>query len=233
MAVNTFCGYLALFCRNLGNSVCLQITNDVEWIQTDLSVVTKMPRKETDLLPLMPRRLRELRQELGWSLNDVAQRLNVTQRAVVSNWEAENQRRRVPDIQNLLVLQRWYGVSMDYLMGQPGAEHDSPVVRAGKAAIRESLRVLKGIEATAPHERAHIALSKAMTIAPDAFFRERVAAFLMITPEHLDDLLKHGNWSEEHTKRLADILGLHLEWFYSPEPHKVLTEAAMKEAGHP
>jgi len=179
-----------------------------------------MPRGQVEILPLMPQRLRELRLELGWSLNDVAQRLGVTQRAVVSNWEATNQRRRIPDIENLLVLQKWYGVSMDYLLGLPGADRDSPAVKSGRRTLSERLKTLTGLEGTSPSTRARIALRVAIEVAPEAFFLERTAAALTLNTSELVQLGAGGLWAGEVIERLSAFLGVSPEWFFALDPEK-------------
>ncbi|MDF2628574.1 MAG: Helix-turn-helix domain [Symbiobacteriaceae bacterium] len=172
----------------------------------------------TDPLPNLPRRLKELRQELGWTLEDVAERVGVTQRGVASNWEATNQRRRIPPITTLLALQRWYGVSMDYLLGHPDAERDSPAVKRARKNLREQLRSMTELEKIAPSNRARRVLTVAMELSPEVFFLERVAAYLFLETVDLVELMASGLWTEALVERLAAILGLKSEWFYSLEP---------------
>ena len=181
-----------------------------------------MPDREMDLAQSLPMRLRELRQEMGWTLDDVAQITGMTQRGVVSNWEAMNQRRRTPSLDTLVLLQRWYGVSMDYLLGHPDAERDSPTVKTGKKTLRETLRGTQGLEAASPSERARIALSLAIQVAPNAFFIERLAALLIMHPDDLHRLLQMGVWPNHVIDRLAPLLGLSREWFYTHDPVSVL-----------
>jgi transcriptional regulator with XRE-family HTH domain len=173
-------------------------------------------------VPNMPARLKELRQELGWTLGDVAERVGVTQRGVVSNWEATNQRHRIPDISNLLILQRWYGVSLDYLLGHPGAERESPVVKMGKMAVRVRLGSLPDLWLRSPTERARLASSIAIEEAPDAFFRDRLAVMLAVTEDDFAQLMTHDTWGDDQIERLADVLGLEKDSFYTPEPNTVL-----------
>lgn len=186
-------------------------------------VVNLMPRKsETTILPSLPMRLRQLRQELGWSLADVAERLGVTQRAVVSNWEAVNQRRRIPDIENLLQLQRWYGVSMDYLLGQTDTDRESAMVRNGRQQLRAALRETTGLIMLTPSDRARLALNTALEQAPDVFFLERTAAFLFLAEEDVRERLREGTWPPDLVGRLASFLGLRREWFYAMDSSEVL-----------
>jgi transcriptional regulator with XRE-family HTH domain len=171
-----------------------------------------------DPLPNLPRRLKELRQELGWTLEDVAERVGVTQRGVASNWEATNQRRRIPPITTLLALQRWYGVSMDYLLGHQDAERDSPAVKRARKDLREQLRSITELEKMGPSNRARRVLSLAMELAPEVFFLDRVAAYLFLETADLMELMAGGLWSEALLERLGEFLGLKPEWFYSLEP---------------
>ena len=179
----------------------------------------------TDPLPNLPRRLKELRQELGWTLEDVAERVGVTQRGVASNWEATNQRRRTPPLTTLVTLQRWYGVSLDYLVGHPGAERDSPAVKAGKKALRERLREARGVEFAPPSDRARVAVRLALEVGPDAFFVERLAACLFVTVDELKGLIESGVWADGQLQSLADLLGIDVEWFYSLQPVHALNKA--------
>lgn len=181
-----------------------------------------MTSKDPDYMPALPQRLRELRLELGWSLDDVAERVGVTQRGVVSNWEATNQRRRTPPLSTLLVLQKWYGVSLDYLIGHPDAERDSPAVKAGKRALRTSLSQMEEVERLSPSDRARLAIQEATRLSPEAFFDERIAAALLIPPEDYAALKSERIWPDSALERLAYVLGLCREWFYSPKPAEVL-----------
>lgn len=174
------------------------------------------------IVPNMPARLKELRQEMGWSLRDVAERVGVTQKGVVSNWEAENQRFRIPGLETMLTLQRWYGVSLDYLIGQPGAERDSPSVKQGKRALARELAQVEGLEKMLPPDRAQLALSLVMELAPGAFFKERLAPLLFVATEEVDGLAAGALWGDQQIQALAQIIGVRSEWFYAPVPSREL-----------
>lgn len=176
------------------------------------------PEDVAVLLPNLPHRLRELRMEWGWTLDDIARITGVTQKGVASNWEATNQRRRTPPLTTLLVLQRWYGVSLDYLIGQPGAEYDSPAVKAGKAALRERLMALGSLYLVDPSERARLALRAAMEVAPEVFFLERIAAWIFWSVEDVLGLLKGGLCPDDALSRLAELFGIESAWFYALNP---------------
>lgn len=58
-------------------------------------------------------RLKELRTERGLSLKQLAKEINVTDIAI-SRWERQL---RLPNIENLTNLAKFFGVSTDYLVG--------------------------------------------------------------------------------------------------------------------
>ncbi|HYF78718.1 MAG TPA: helix-turn-helix transcriptional regulator [Symbiobacteriaceae bacterium] len=180
------------------------------------------PEQVTTLVPNLPHRLKELRLEMGWSLDDLVPVVGVTQKGVISNWEATNQRRRTPPISTLVILQRWYGVSLDYLVGHPKAERESADVKAGKAALRKELRQAQGVAEASPSERARRALRLAMDVAPEAFFLGRAAGYLGLRQDDLESLLNDRDWPDSSLRRLAWLLGLDAEWFYSEQPAQLL-----------
>lgn len=175
-----------------------------------------------DPVPNLPKRLKELRLEMGWTLDDVANLVGVTQRGVVSNWEATNHRRRLPPIGTLLILQRWYGVSFDYLLGNPDAERDSPAVKVGRRLVRERLRRAEGLDMASPSDRARVAVAVATEVAPEAFFTDRIAARLNLTAGELTALQKSEVWADKKVEDLALLLGIKADWFYAPEPVEML-----------
>jgi transcriptional regulator with XRE-family HTH domain len=177
---------------------------------------------QADAVPLLPIRLRELRLEAGWSLRDVMDKTGVSQRAVVSNWEATNQRRRTPELATLLILSRWYGASIDYMIGNRGAKRDSAVVADGKAALKERLQSVKNLGLTTPSERARLAFQQALAVAPDAFFLERASLYVGLTAGELQALLQEGSWPDAALQALAQFLGINVEWFFAPTPDQVL-----------
>ncbi|MFZ5823877.1 MAG: helix-turn-helix domain-containing protein [Bacillota bacterium] len=175
-----------------------------------------------DQVPGLPHRLKELRLELGWSLADVLEKVGVAQRGVVSNWEATNQRRRTPPLPTLLILQRWYGASLDYMIGHPDAERDSPAVKAGKQALRAALLQMKDLDRVPPSDRARLAIREAIRLKPEAFFDGRIAAYLLMTMKDYEALMADRVWSDTALARLSQLLGIHRDWFYMPQPAKVL-----------
>lgn len=174
----------------------------------------------TDDVGALPKRLRQLRLELGWSLDDVAQVIQASHKAVVSNWEATNARHRTPPLGTLAALARWYGVSMDYLIGVRGADRDSPLVRLGKAALKERfpLRV-KGLENPSPGARFRLAVMILEEAAPEAFFSGRIAANLLVTAERLDQLLADPEPPDSILERFAHFADMPAAWFYLRPEH--------------
>lgn len=65
-------------------------------------------------------RIRELRQEKGWTLEYLACKLSVTNQTV-SNWEKGYTQ---PDIQSLIRLADVFQVTVDYLVGHEKTTHD-------------------------------------------------------------------------------------------------------------
>lgn len=62
---------------------------------------------------IIGKRIRQLRIESGYTLNELAQRINVTPSAI----EMYEQNRRVPDIDNLILLTQVFNVTSDYILG--------------------------------------------------------------------------------------------------------------------
>ena len=61
--------------------------------------------------------LRGLRESKNLTQAQLSERLNYKSRTVVTNWESG---RIVPDIENLIVLAKFFGVTIDYLVGIEG-----------------------------------------------------------------------------------------------------------------
>lgn len=62
---------------------------------------------------MLSQRINELRNALGWSQVQLAERLNISKQTV-SNWENENIQ---PSIEMLVRISRVFNVSVDYLLG--------------------------------------------------------------------------------------------------------------------
>ena len=60
----------------------------------------------------LSKRIKELRTELGWLQETLAERAYVS-RQTISNWETE---KSYPDVQSLLILSNIFGVSLDDLI---------------------------------------------------------------------------------------------------------------------
>lgn len=163
----------------------------------------------------LPKRLKQLRLELGWSLEDMAAAIGAANRGVVSNWEATNDRQRIPPLGTLVALARWFGVSLDYLVGIEGAERDSAAVRIGKAALRERFPIeVKRLPLATPEARLRLAISILQEAAPDGFFTARIAANLLHTEESLQRLLEVGEVPGPVLENFARLSGMPPAWFY-------------------
>lgn len=64
-------------------------------------------------MKIFAERLKELRIEKGISLKILAKEIGVTDIAI-SRWENE---KRIPNIENLVLIANYFGVSSDYLLG--------------------------------------------------------------------------------------------------------------------
>lgn len=163
----------------------------------------------------LPRRLRQLRAELGWSLADIAKAMDVS-RGTASNWEADDgkERRREPSLGVLLALGRWYGVGMDYLMGVPGADRDSPQVRQAKVKLRERFsREVKQLPVPTSGARLRLAVTILQDEAPEAYWPARIAAHLMMPLETYQVMLRDDGAPEPVIERFAHVAGLPPAWF--------------------
>lgn len=161
-----------------------------------------------------PRRLRQLRMELGWSLEDMSKAVNCWTKSTISNWEALNERRREPSIEALLILAKWFGVSMDYLFGVPGAERDSPAVLKGKAALRDRFPAeVRALDMPLSGARFRLAVRILMDVSPDAYWPERIAAHLLIPFENYLGLLEREQVPEMIVERFARFSGIPVAWF--------------------
>lgn len=163
----------------------------------------------------LPKRLKQLRQEIGWSLEDAAQALQAGSKGVISNWEASTDRRRIPPLGVLMALARWYGVSLDYLVGVPGAERDSPRVRLGKIALRDRFPIeVKQLTPATPGARFRLSVRILQETAPEAFLLERIATHLLLSEERLQTILETGDVIESTLARFARMMDIPVSWFY-------------------
>ena len=163
----------------------------------------------------LPKRLKQLRLELGWSLDDLATAIGAASKGVVSNWEATNERQRVPPLGTLLALARWYGVSLDYLAGVKGADRDSAAVRIGKAALKERFPVeVKRLADAGFSARVRLAVSILQEASPDGFFTGRIAANLLMNEAELEEFLQQEVMAAPMLERFAHFAGIPPAWFY-------------------
>jgi transcriptional regulator with XRE-family HTH domain len=163
----------------------------------------------------LPKRLKQLRLELGWTLEDMAAAIGAANRGVVSNWEATTDRQRIPPLGTLVALARWYGVSLDYLVGVPGAERDNPMVKAGKAALRSRFpATVRDLKVSTPGARLRLAIEILQKAAPEGFFTARIAANLLHTEESLQRMLETGDVPGPVLDAFARFADMPAQWFY-------------------
>lgn len=163
----------------------------------------------------LPRRLKQLRLELGWNLDDVARAIQAASKGVVSNWETTSERRRIPPLGTLLALARWYGVSLDYLVGVRGAERDSAAVRQAKSVLKERFpTAIRTLEDATPTGRFRAAVGILQGAAPGAFFPARVAASLLLSESDLSELLSTRTVPDAVLERFARFADLPVSWFF-------------------
>lgn len=122
---------------------------------------------------LLARRLREARHSAGLTLQEVANECGVAGKATVSRWENESSPRR-PEDSTLIRLANLYGVSLDFLFGQPHADPESPALRAVRAEIRRQLS-LESLRSLPVPERVRRVLAIAREVAPEAIPEIRLA----------------------------------------------------------
>ena len=71
----------------------------------------------------------KLRKVMGWSQEDLAERLNVSRQAI-SRWENDT---ALPDAQNVLQISKLFGVTTDYLLNDDyESDADIPAVQAAE-----------------------------------------------------------------------------------------------------
>lgn len=72
-----------------------------------------MKKSEVNLVSIFGEKLKRLREEKGLTQENIARRLCIS-RATVSKYESG---RRKPDIETMKTLSKYYGVSVDYIIG--------------------------------------------------------------------------------------------------------------------
>lgn len=157
-------------------------------------------------------RLRALREELGLSLDELAQLVGMRGgRGVVYRWEAGQS---LPPFELLLALADLYGVSLDYLAGREGAEKESPAVRAGRKLLQESLIHLP-VRGLGPTQRLRVLYDHALKVAPGAFPPIRLTALATLSIQGFQDLLEgRAVANRHHLLAVSTALGVPLDWFY-------------------
>jgi len=161
-------------------------------------------------------RHRELREEAGQVMQDIADLFGQT-RTAVALWEAG---KTEPPYDTLLTLADHFGVTVDYLLGRPGARRDSPRVEAIKADLHEYLRLMENqLADTTTAERMAIIVNFLTNREQALFSEERIASRLLIKPVTLRRAMQgQSDPGPTVIERLADCVGLPVAWFYVPRP---------------
>jgi transcriptional regulator with XRE-family HTH domain len=161
-------------------------------------------------------RLRHLRESYGLVQQDVAN-LFSTSRNVPSQWESGA---REPSLVNILKLADYYGVTVDWLLGIPDAERDSPVVRRVKRELGDYLRLREPfLKYTGPGERLQLAVGFLCEQDPDHFSVEGIARYLTITPDTFAAMMNgQAMVTGPVIQRFSVFANLPEVWFWQPEP---------------
>jgi transcriptional regulator with XRE-family HTH domain len=65
----------------------------------------------------LPKILKELREEHGFTQLQLAEKLGYKSAVTIAKWELGV---RVPEIENIIALAKFFGVSLDYIVGMDG-----------------------------------------------------------------------------------------------------------------
>ncbi len=157
-------------------------------------------------------RLRDLREEAGLSLDELAQLAGMKGgRGGVSKWETGMV---TPPVDVLLFLADFYGVSMDWLLGREGAERDSPAVKDGKRQLHDRLSGTEGVRGLSPTERLGLVFRLTQEVCPGAFPVVRLALLTGCTREVFVELVEgRKDANETHLAGFGGAVGLPLNWF--------------------
>lgn len=171
---------------------------------------------QSEPLPVLGSRLRQLREGLGLVLQDIGD-LFQTNRNVPSQWETGQ---RAPSYNHLLRLADFYGVTVDWLLGRHGAERDSPRVKLMKSQLLDYLRLQESsVRTMTPGERLALTISYLTRLDGDMFSVNRIAQQVLISPETLDEMAKGRVMATGPViQRFAQLANLPEVWFYQPEP---------------
>jgi transcriptional regulator with XRE-family HTH domain len=169
-------------------------------------------------------RLRQLREGLGFVLQDVAD-LFSTNRNVPSQWEGGQ---RQPSYEHLLRLADYYGVTVDWLLGREGAERDSPSVKRVKGQLADYLRLKESsLQGKTPGERLQTAVEFLSGQDAEMFSLARLSRQLLISDEALRQIIfGQAMVLGPVIQRFAQFAYLPELWFYQPAPQ--LEDAGVK-----
>lgn len=161
-------------------------------------------------------RLRQLRENYGLVQQDVAD-LFETNRNVPSQWESGA---REPSLEIILKLADYYGVTVDWLLGVPNADKDSPDVRQIKRELGDYLRHKEhSLKYSGPEVRLKLAVDYLQERDPKQFSVERIARAVNITLSTFLEMMEgRVRVSGPVIERFADYAKLPQLWFWQPEP---------------
>lgn len=180
-------------------------------------------------------RCRELRSAYGYTLQQIGDLFGYSKQAIYL-WE---QGEREPSYEDLLKLADFYGVTVDHLLGRPGAERDSDLMKRAKAALSQYLQLREAeLLGTTAATRLGIVYRFLAETTPSHFTVNRVGSWLMMTAKGLEKLLGGGaDATPVVIHRFSDLTGVPEEWFWMPNPrfyrsqHLLAWEGFIKKAG--
>jgi transcriptional regulator with XRE-family HTH domain len=166
--------------------------------------------------PILGARLRQLRENFGLVLQDVAN-LFATNRNVPSQWEGGM---REPSYEHLLRLADFYGVTVDWLLGREHAEKDSARVKRVKSQLHDYLRLREAaLTNTPPGLRVRTCAEFLSTQDPTMFSMDRIARQVLIDPGMFREMVYGPAMvTGPVIQRFAEFVNLEEVWFYKPVP---------------
>jgi transcriptional regulator with XRE-family HTH domain len=179
-------------------------------------VLTAVKGKDNSIRHSLGLRLRQLRENYGLVQQDVAD-LFGTNRNVVSQWESGA---REPSLEIILRLAEFYGVTVDWLLGVPNADKDSPDVRQIKRELGDYLRTKEhSLKYSGPSVRLKLAVDYLQERDSTRLSVERIAQAVNITHSTFVEMMEGRVMvSTPVIQRFAEYAKLPELWFWQPEP---------------
>ncbi|HWI52132.1 MAG TPA: helix-turn-helix transcriptional regulator [Symbiobacteriaceae bacterium] len=149
-------------------------------------------------------RLREVRTERGLLQRDLEEALNLRP-GTVSQYERGL---REPDFNLLVIMADRFEVSLDFLLGRPDAQRESPALAAARRQLQAALS-----EVAAGGLRLPLVLQLAEQVAPAQFGLQRLAERLTVPPGTISACRSgKGALPEPTLTQLARHLGIPAQW---------------------